>query len=247
MSKLSNRIRRANRTDPAPLGFGTMTRTQSPGMLTIVRLGPGDAGKVGDAAKAGADAVIIDGDAGKLKDAGALIVGVRPESADREAAMALREAGADFLVLDPSSALAEALLNDTLGFVLELREGMDDTHLRLLGELNLDAIIVTAPEAPVTLAKFLEFRRIGALARAALLVEVDPAIDSSLLHVLRESGTAGVIVPAAAIEKIGDLRERIASLPARVTRRRDSDEHAQALVPASTGGHDDDYEDDDDD
>jgi hypothetical protein len=245
MSKLSDRIRRAARPDPAPIGFGTMSRTQTPSMLTVVRLG-GDVAKASDAAQAGADAVIAEGDPAKLKDAPA-IVGVKPGKADAAAAAALRDGGADFLVLEPASALAESMLDDKLGFVLELRDEIDDTHLRLIGELSLDAIIVPAPAPPVTLARLLEYRRIGALARAPLLAEVGPDIDAALLHVLRESGTAGVIVDASGLGGLGGLRERIASLPPRGARKRDSEDRAQPIVPAATASDDDDDDDYDDD
>lgn len=244
MSKLSDRIRRASKAEPAPFGFAAAARrAQAPSLLTVVRLSAGEAGKVADAAKAGADAVIVAGDAAKLKDASNdVILGVAPDRADRKAAVTLRDAGADFLVLGPD-APAEAMLDEKLGFVLELLSELDDTRLRLLTDLNLDAIIVAKPETPLTLARLLELRRVIALARAPLLIGADPDWDAGVLQVLRESGAAGVVVGAGAISKLGELRERIAALPLRGKRR---EEHAEALVPAQAqAGHDhDDFDDD---
>lgn len=248
MSKLSDRIRSAGRTEPAPLGFGAAARVRRPSMLVVVRLSAGEAGKASDATKAGADAVIIEGEPGNAKDAGA-IVGVLANSTDAASADALRDAGADFLVLDPAKDLAEAMLNEKLGFVLQVREEMDDTRLRLLSDLNLDAILVPAPETPLTVAKLLEFRRVASFARAPVLVEADPAIGDSLLHVLRESGTAGVVVPASGIGSVADLKQRIDALPARGKRKDERGASESPMVPAGAHlEHDhDDYDDDDDD
>lgn len=242
MSKLSDRIRKAGRVEPAPLGFGAAARIRSASMLIAVR---GAAGKAADAANAGADIVIVEGDTGKLKDKNGAVVGVAAGAPDRKAAASLRESGIDFLVLDPAQALAEAMLDEKLGFVLELREAMDDTHLKLLGELSLDAIILAPPEAPITLARLLEFRRIAGFIRAPVLVEADAGIDSGTLQLLRESGTAGVVLPASAIDRIGELKQRIDDLPARGKRK---DDEREPLVPQASSGHDHgDYDDDDDD
>jgi hypothetical protein len=242
MSKLSDRVRKAARAEPAPFGFAAAARRPiAPTLLTIVRLSANEGGKASDAAKAGADAVIFAGDAGKLKDAGEAILGAAPDKTDRKSVAALRDAGADFVVLSHDS-LAEAMLEEKIGFVLDLRSELEDTPLRLLADLTLDAVIVPALKTPVTLERLLEIRRISALARAPLLVEDDGNADASLLQLLRESGAAGVVASASAIGKLGGLRERIAALPTRGKRRED---HAEALVPAQAQGHDhdDDYDD----
>jgi hypothetical protein len=242
MGKLSDRVRKAAKAEPAPFGFAAAARRPTAAtLLTIVRLSPSEGAKAADAAKAGADAVIFAGDAGKLKDAGEAVLGAAPDKTDRKSVAALRDAGADFVVLSHES-LAEAMLEEKIGFVLDLRSDLEDTPLRLLADLTLDAVVVPAPKSPVTIERLLELRRISALARAPLLVEDDGTADASLLQLLRESGAAGVIVAASAISKLGALRERIAALPTRGKRR---EEHAEALVPAQAQGHDhdDDYDD----
>lgn len=245
MSKLSDRIRRASKVEPAPMGFAAAARrAPSPTLMTVVRLSASESGKAGDAGKAGADAVILSGDAGKLKDAGDAILGAAPDKTDRKSVAALRDAGADFVVLSPD-APAEAMLEEKIGFVLELRTELDDTHLRLLSDLTLDAVIVPGPKAPFTVERLLDLRRVASLARAPLLVEDDGNADTPLLQLLRESGVAGIVVGASAIVKLGELRERIVAIPARGKRR---EEHAEALVPAQAQGHDHgDYDGDDDD
>lgn len=245
MSKLADRIRRASRVEPAPFGFAAAAaRTVSPTLLLVVRLG-GDLGKVKDAIDKGADAVIVETDAGKLQGAkipDGAIVGVVVGSANRTDVSALREAGADFLVIEESSA-AETLLDDKIGFVMSVSSETEDARLRLLGDLSLDAILTAAPTPPLTVARVLDLRRIAGMGRAPLLVEADAGADASFLQVLRESGATGIVVPASDVGKIEVLRERIASVPVRGLKK---EAPADVLVPASaqTGGHDDDYDDD---
>ena len=248
MSKLSDRIRKAARPEPAPLGFGAhAARASNPSLLLIVRLSSGDAGKAEEASKKGADAVIVDGaDSGKAKDvsakAGDLALGVRPSHADRKSVAALRDAGADFVVLDPESTMAEAMLEEKIGFVLDCRDDADDTGLRLLGEVGLDAIVIPSLPEKLTLAELLKLRRLAALTRVPLLTAVKPDAEAGLLHALRDSGVAGVIVESSGMGKLADLKSRIESLPARGRRR---EERAEAVLPAATPGHDEDFEDDD--
>lgn len=245
MSKLSDRIRRASKVTPAPMGFGpAAVQQKTASMLIIVRLAANESGKAAEAAKNGADAIFVAGDSTKAK-ANGTILGLAPEKPDQKAVSAARDAGIDFLVLDPAKALAEAMLDQKIGYVLTLSEPLDDVRTRLLSDLNLDAILVNSPSTPITLASLLELRRIGGLARTPLLVQVDAGIDAATLQVLRDSGAAGIVVDAAAISKLGDLRERIAALPTAGKRK---EERAEVTVSANAAaGHNhDDYDDDDD-
>jgi hypothetical protein len=251
MSKLSDAIQRAGRTAPAPFGFAARAASAaaSPTVLCIVRLNANDASKVEEAAKKGADAVIIDGgDAGKVKDfmkkATGLVVGIRPQKPEREQMKSMREAGADFVVLDAESAMADALLEENLGFILLVRSDADDTRLRLLSDLNLDAIIPPSPDGALTIERLLELRRFSALGRTPLLVEIAGDADGSNIQALRESGVAGVIIEGSSLGKLEKLSAAIAALPPRGRRR---DEQREAMIPApSMAGHDhdDDFDDD---
>ncbi|MDO8614843.1 MAG: hypothetical protein Q7T33_03780 [Dehalococcoidia bacterium] len=250
MSKLADRIRRASRPQPAPLGFAAAAaRKAAPTMLSLVRLSADEAGKAGEAAARGADAVIIEAiDPRKLKEqaakANSAALGVRPHKAVRQAVASLREAGADFAVVDTESALAESLLEESMGYVLALPANAEDTTLRLLGDLGLDALLVQAPAEPVTVERLLELRRIAVLSRTPLLAEIPADADASLLQVLRDSGVAGVVIEGSALGKLEALRERIAALPPRGRKRQ---EHTDAVVPAQAAqaAYDEDEDDED--
>lgn len=250
MSKLEERIKKVMRTAPAPMGFAVAAaREAEPTMLTVVRLSSGDVGKIGDAVSKGADVVIVEtSDAGKLKresdKAAGSVVGASLEKAARSDVASLKEAGAAFVALDADAAKAEALLEKNVGFVLSVGLEAEDTDLRLIGDLSLEALIVPQVAAGFTVRELLRLRRIAALARTPLLIEVDAGIDASSLQALRESGVAGVIVGGSSIGKLGKLRETIGSLPPRGRRR---EEKAEATIPAGVGaGDEDDWDEDDD-
>ena len=253
VSKLSELIRKATRADASrPLGFGTVAAPRpAPSLLCLVHLPSGDSHKAADAISRGADAVILDGaDPGQVTDqarkADKAVLGVRlGGKVDRSAVAAHRQAGADFVVLEPDSALAEALLEYGLGVVLNPGRDLSDMTLRLLGDLSPDALLVPPPDEPLTVARSLELRRLSSLARAPLLVEVSPSSSASYLHTLREAGVVGLIIEGRAMDKLSSLRETIESLPARGRRR---EERGEAMLPvsAAVSGGDEDEDDEED-
>jgi glycerophosphoryl diester phosphodiesterase len=221
-------------------------------MLSIVRLASNEANKAEEAAKKGADVVVVDGaDEGKLKDfakkAPNVPLGVLlRHKSERENVASLREAGADFIVLEAESGLAEALLEENIGFVLVARGQAEDTSLRLLGDLGLDALITSVPDGAFTIERLLSLRRLSALARTPLFVEAPPDADAARLQALRDSGVAGVIIDGSSLGKLERLRATIAALPPRGRRR---EERGEAMLPAAAvaAGHDHDEDDFDDD
>jgi hypothetical protein len=249
MSKLSDRIRRASRVEPPPLGFAAAAARQAaPTMLCLVRLSRNDAGKMDEAVKKGADGVIVEGlDAGKVKDAagkaGAGFIGVALDEASRPKVASLRDAGADFAVLNLESAMADALLEEKIGLVLSLNGETDDTTLRLLGDMGLDALVVPGPGESLSVQELLGFRRLAALARTPLLTEIKVDAGRDLLQGLREAGVAGVIVDGSALGKLESLKQQIAALP---ERGRKKEEKAEAMLPAGAmaSGGDHDHDDD---
>ena len=232
------------------MGFAAAAASApAPTLLCLVRLSAGEASKVGEAAGKGADAVIVDGiEAGKLKSpaqaAGGASLGVGVPKATRQSVSSLRDAGADFVVVDVASAMAEALLEEKIGFVLAMEGATEDSTLRLLNDMGLDALLAPVPSGPLTLERLLQLRRVSALSRTPTLVEVAADVEASTLQALRESGVVGVIVDSSSLGKLERLRERIASLPPRGKKR---EERGEATLPALAGVPAEMDEDDDDD
>lgn len=244
MSKLSEKIRKIGLAEPAPMGFAAVATKEKPAsLLTAVRLD--DPGKAEDAASKGADIVIVDGvspSKAKGLDKVEAVVGVTGEF-DHAAAKDLHKAGVDFIVLPGAAASATGLLEEKIGRVLSIELDADDTTLRLIGDLGLDALLMTAPELPLNVERLLTVRRVSALAHTALLIAVPSDIDVVSLRLIRDSGAAAVVIDDAG--ELKALRERILELPARGKAK---EEKREPLLPLqSSGAYDDEDEDDWDD
>ncbi len=236
MSKLADRIKRAGRTEAAPIGFGvTSERTTAPTMLCLLRLDKDQAKKVGKEAVGSTDAVIVSGlEAGKLKEVvkklGDVPVGLRLDGAQRSKVEAACKAGADFVLLDEKSS-AETILEEKAGLVLQIGADLSDAELRALAGLPLDALEIAPMGEPFTVRRLLELRRLSLLAQTPLLAEVTPDIAASRLEALREAGVAGVVVDGKFADKLPALRETMLSLPAKSRHRA---ERAVSALPSPT-------------
>jgi hypothetical protein len=240
MSKLADAIRRSQRIESAPMGFGAARAEPRPSMLVGYFGAEGDAPKARDA---GADFLLIDArngsvDPAKLRDAaGELPLGAWTTAQDSAAAKALREGGIDFLVVAEDSPAA-SLLDDDLGYVLALPSQPEEAFLRSLEPLSLEALLLHNIPSPLTVAGELELGRTGALARRSMLCETAASASADDLQCLRAAGVAGVMTDAGGIAQ---LKETVKSLPQRKAR---GENRAVVSLPrgqaAAAEGEDDD-------
>jgi len=239
MSKLAERIRRALRVDSLPIGFGAAARTSNPSLLLAAFLPSLSPEAAKQAAAEGADTCLLaasdpkDKDVKQVVDAlGEVPCGLRVPRVDGEAAAHLRELGVDYVVLEPETALAAALLESNLGHVLSLESDLPDMHLRTLEALPLDAILLPRWEGPLTVRRQMELQRISGLARKPLILPVSPQATAADLQMLREAAVVGVGVETRskdAFDTLASLRKLIDGLP---PRRRRREEHVEAILPS---------------
>jgi hypothetical protein len=235
MSKLSQRIRKATRSETPPVGFGLNARRQStPTMLLLASLRTDQTDKAREALGRGADVLLFEGDAkalpGKLKDLGDVSVGLRLSGLQAATVTELREAGLDFAIFDAEAA-ADALLDEQFGYVLALPQDPTDTDLRIVESLPLDALLVPPPQGSLTVQGQLAVRRFFVLSRTPLLVEVQPDLSEGELNCLRDAGVAGVILDGRSDQALANLRRTIDGLPPPGRRR---EERAEAILPTAT-------------
>ncbi len=248
MSKLADLIRRAVRTEPAPIGFATAARKTPPSMTLAAIVSEHWSQGVRDAIAAGADAVLLSGRPNDkdTKDAVAA-AGDKPcgVTLGESSTSQLGEAGVDFIVVEPDTP-ASALLDQTLGFVFHLRGDLTDIQLRTLDPLPLDAILLEREGTPTTILRRMELQRITALARTALFLPVPPETEQPDLLTLRDAGVAIIAVELKernAIDAIKRLRGVIDALPRPRPRRRD--ERPSVSIPGAPSNQHE-HEDDDD-
>lgn len=220
MNKLAERLRRAARTEARPVGFTTVATAPPPTMIVVVDLS--DGGVDADLEGSGADAVLLSSDASeaaiRAAAADGATVGVRLAGGDRARVAALREAGVDFVVVGGDTAAA-ALMEEELGYILQIEGEPTDTDLRTLETLPLDAILGPAVDGALTIRRSLDLRRMVAFTRRPLMLPVAGEMSAADLETLRELNVLLLLAPA---EAAAALRGRIGELPPRRRRREES-------------------------
>jgi hypothetical protein len=241
MSKLADAIRRSQRVEAAPMGFGAARPVQRPSMLV------GFVGPIGDVAAAqtaGADFIIVESpgqlpDGAVLRTAAAeLPLGVSTKVEKLDEAKSLREAGVDALLVWDDTAAA-ALLDEDLGYVMVLPASADEDYLRGLDSLNLEAVILEKLPSPFTLGAQMQVSRTAGLARKPLICMAPNGLNQEELQCLRSAGAVAVLTGSS---HISDLKQAVAALPARRQRR---DERPVVSLPRGQvpgDNHDDDDE-----
>jgi hypothetical protein len=232
MSKLADAIKRSQRTESTPMGFGAARPAAKPSML-VGFLGP--AADVVKARDAGADVLIVDarpsGGLSKLLGASnelpadafkvdtTQVQSPAGAYADPDAGgvKALKDKGFDFIVFEPSATPAAALLDEDLGYVLALPASPEELFLRSLGPLQLEAVYFGDIPSPLTVARQIEVMRAASLAGKPLLMHVPADVTSEDLQCLRGAGVVGLVVDSA--DAVTRVKETVAAMPARKIRR----------------------------
>lgn len=252
MSQLQKAITRIQRREGTRIGFGAAAREQPRAMLAGALAS--DAAAVKALLDAGADVVVVQAaDAGAAarviegaarKDAA---IGATLASLDEPGAVALKAAGCDFVISPLDRTAAVAFDTDRLGHVIVVDGSEEDSTLRALGPLGLDAVFATAPGAGMSVADQLGLVRLSSFSGTPLLVAVSADATAAQLRVLRDSGGVAAIAPAGT--SATEMAALVAALKAVPPPRKGRRENDIALVPAM-GRHvaeDDGEEDDDDD
>lgn len=236
MSKLADRIRKTMRTEPAPIGFRAVRPAKTPQMLVAVLLDRADDAGIMRAVENGAGVVVVKGvkpqdAAAAVKAAGEAACGIWPNDISPDSGTVLKEASADFLVFDAEATPAAALLEDKLGYVLTLNDAADDTYLRVLESVALDAVLLADWKGPLTLKAQVDLRRIAGLARKPLMLPVSMPIASADLECLRDAGVSVLLVDGSekkALDGLPSLVKLIEDLPGPRRRREPS---LEVLLP----------------
>lgn len=236
LSKLADKIRRATRLHAAPLGFGAARAASEPTMVLAALTG--DPGAAPDLARRGADAVVVDlrksGGSPKPAPASEAAVGALIAAKSEGESSACEQAGYDFVVFDPDSAAATALLEEAVGYVLAMPKDLSDADARALEGLALDAIDVGQIDGALTVRRQLDLRRVHGLTRKPLMARVRADVSVAELQALRDTNV--VVVAADSADAVEKLRKTIDALPPR-RRRKDGEERPMPLVPqAATVG-----------
>jgi len=252
MSQLQKKIQRIQRREsPRGFGFGQTVREQPPAMLLGALVS--DAASAKAALEAGAEVVLFQGENGQAiapvireLNSDKVCAGAWVNVLDEEGAKALREAGCDFAISTLEGTNSSAVDTEAMGQVIVASAEMDDTTLRALGPLNLDALFIERPLAAMTLKDQLALVRLSSFSATPLIATIAADAAPSELRVLRDSGAAMVVPPAGTSpDGLRALLQALREVPVRKAR---SNGPEIAIVPSlAAAGHNHDDEDDDDD
>jgi len=250
MGKLTHLLKRAGRSEPEPMGFGSAARQSHPTMLLVAIAGDHWARATSEAVDAGADALLLTGRPGD-KDVEEAVAaakdhacGLLSPDATAEQLQRLHEAGLDFVVIGPG-APATAIAEEKLTLAFHLRDDLADIQLRALDSMPFEAIYIERDVAPATIMRLVELRRIAGLVRKPLLFQIAPESTQADLVALRDAGIALIAVDMkerSAADALRKLREMIDGLPRRRVRR--EDRLRVALPRAATESADEEDEED---
>ena len=248
MSKLGEALQRKRRGEAGrAMGFGAAARSKERALLLGVLAT--SASEAADALAAGVDFVTVAAtDASAAAEAAKALnglIGTEVSSFAAGEVETLKEAGIDFVIAEPEATAAGVADDEDLGLVLAATEGADETDLRALAPLELDAVLVRETAEGLTLARRISLTRVATLCGAPLLVAVTPAATTTDLGALRETGAGGVVVPGGTTSTaLASLIEALEAVPPKS--RRNSRRGDFAIVPSGARGDDDDEEREDD-
>ena len=235
MTKLSDAIQSARRHGGRSIGFGTTGNTEQPKRGLLIASIGSDA--------AGADVHIATESASIAPAAGAnadIPLGLAAEALTRADVDASQQAGAAFVIIDPTTTNADALLNDELEYGFRIALDADEGQLRAIGSLRPAIVIVVTLTEPLPVTDMLALRRAVMLTGAPAGVRIDASASAAHLQSLRDSGAAvvGLLDPSPA--DVDALRARIAELPEPARKRRsDAAPTVPGAVPAAANDDDD--------
>jgi hypothetical protein len=244
MSKFIEKLQKAAKETPPPIGFGTARKAALPTrLLLIVSLDPGEpAGISGMVAEA--DAAIIESEEPISKavqktmgSVSGVPWGVSLEDDDDKKVNALIEAGCDFLVFPADKRIAPIPRDDKTGKVLAVESSMDDSLLRAINFIPVDAVLLTDEiegNGSMIWHQLMIFQHIANLLTKPLLVQVPVNITEPEIKALWDAGVDGVIAARGAeAGALSELRKMINALPARA---RQKSAKPEAVLPRATGG-----------
>ena len=243
MSSFIDLLSKVGDRPPSPMGFGASTRkTEGPPSIALIGRLTVDA-LAADPELAGADVDALLVDIGKAtkkaigtvsKAAGERIWGVHAKGLTDGQLEQLKEAGCDFIVLEPSTTSAAVLDDEDVGKFIPVGAELEEGIARAIHDLPIDGAVFNADEMlPLTVEKLIDLQLVRGLVDGPFLATVPFDIGRADLISLRTADVNGLVLDLSSSDKIAALRAAIADLP---PRRSGSSNSATALVPQYSAG-----------
>jgi hypothetical protein len=240
MSRLIEKLNRVCQPPPQPMGFMSARPTsEKPRLQLVVEFNHPIPENIADFIKT-ADAVIFrltaQDESKPIEDLCRSVdnipCGIWPEKTSAETLSKLAAAGNDFLVFDTAAALAVSFPKNKVGKILEIDPLLEDSLLRTVDDLMIDAVTLSDKNKSVSLTwnRLMQYRRIAMMQNKPLLVSVSTDITGDELQALWDAGVSGIILEAGTgnADKLVNIRQEMDKLTFSIERRRGK---VKALVP----------------
>jgi hypothetical protein len=232
MSRLIDKFHKAARSSVQPMGFNiSRNAALEPGLLILVSIAP-DAVKNNNEIRR-ASGILLRRDSSPLTASGIkkivedlpdVPVGLYLEDADNQEEKSLAEIGCDFLAFPASSRVFAPSTDKKTGHILEVDSAMDDSLLRAVNSLPVDAVLLSDTFAGGALVwhDLMIFQHLANTLAKPLIINIPADITPEELKAVWEAGADAVVVEASAMKAGGlkKLREDVGKLPPRTARKR---------------------------
>ncbi len=254
MSELIDKLERASKGAAQPLGFGGAARREriAP-ILLLAAVDSRNGAQAQAVAEAGLDAAIVDGAAASPHPLQDVTLGVwfdQAQLADPD--------GADFQVFSSDATPLAALAGDERTLIMEIDPDIDNTLLRSLDSLPVDAFIVRLLDAGgLTVRQLMQLGRVRGATSRWLIAHIPALPSREEAELLRDAGVGAALISAAGVsaDDLRKTREMLLDLPRESARKKRRERSAVALPrvaesaapappPSAPDDDDDDWDDD---
>ncbi|MBN2075672.1 MAG: hypothetical protein JW762_08990 [Dehalococcoidales bacterium] len=239
MSEFIDKLNKLTRVDTASIGFRREKADPTARKIQLVSLV-----SKGEADNSRSDALLLD-----IRDKsieaesvsgmpGDLPWGVWLKGARQKELKPLTDAGCDFIVFPAESTPLEIIEERDTGKILEIDTTINDTVLRSIVELPVDAVLVSigqGKENSLTWYDLMILQRLGGFPKKPLLAHIPAIITSGEFEALWEAGVMAVVTEG----NIDKLRKTIDKADFTKARKREKNE--PVIRQVSDGDIEDDF------
>jgi hypothetical protein len=255
MSKFIDKLDKITKGDIQAMGFAaSVSRSSLPQMLTVASMRFEVV--AGPLPSMDADAIVlcIDDLSKSIeslehisKEQNTGIWGVELDGLSNKEAERLTKIGCDFIVLRLTGSSTALMCDEKLGKLIEISPTMDDSLIRTINLLSVDAVIVEekAEAKEITVERLMIYNRITAIVQKPVLLSLPPKLAKEHLEVLSDIGIKGLLLDwtdKTTDKKIFDIKKAINALP-KIKKKKTDKGRLNATLPDLTGGSHDDEED----
>ena len=238
MGELLDKLERASRGAGTPLGFASaVKREKIAPMLLLGALAAGDAAGAKLAVDGALDGTIVVGTGGANKaDVEQSVAALKGVTFGVwvDEAQSKRPDGADFEVFSSEATPAGALSGEDRTTVMHVVPELDDSLLRTIESLPVDAFLVSLADAgSLTVRQLMRLARVRSVTSRWILVHVASLPTKAELEQLRDAGAGAVVVDLAgqSAAALKATREVLLELPHEPTKRKKG--HGPVTLPAT--------------